>query len=80
LTRCRLNWDTLLMPCDGYRKYKDVAKGHRQQANYLRFNGPFAGKRKTAQMIADAERKASEADKIALGHLQNCPECSKRAQ
>ncbi|MGA2697605.1 MAG: hypothetical protein ABSE92_16190 [Terriglobales bacterium] len=61
--------------CDGYEKYKQIAKDHRQQANYFRTNGPFAGKARTRAMIKDHDRKASEAERISFGHFQNCVEC-----
>lgn len=65
------------MPCDEYKRQKDIAKGHRQQANYLRFNGPFAGKRKTREMIAREDRLASEAERMCGNHLRYCDDCLK---
>jgi hypothetical protein len=41
------------MSCNGYENYKAIAKNHRDQARYLRFNGTFYGKRKTQQFIAE---------------------------
>jgi hypothetical protein len=66
------------MPCDECKKQEEIARYHWHNASYLRNNGPFDSKRKTKQMIEEAEKLAANAQKIVSGHLANCPECQKK--
>jgi hypothetical protein len=66
------------MPCDECQKQTEIAKYQRGHARYLRTNGPFFGQRKMKQMIDEADKLASDAEKIVSGHLANCPECQEK--
>ena len=65
------------MACEIYKRLAAGEKADRDQANYLRFNGPFMGKRRTQQTIKDHDRKAAEARKAMWHHQENCEECKK---